>query len=690
MTVPIFLGWLGWLQLVHVVAGVALWRRRATLSTRIKAALLSWGGLAFWYWLPAPIYSVLTMNLDELQLAWTALTFFWEVPVVGGAFVLAAQRLYPAARPSRPDRDPARAYREVMRYPTLVAALLFVFTLAGYALGTLQLRVFAALPPIEQAKNVSHGIVISLLLAVFYYLALDRMLEPARTRIAREAGVGAMVVAHGGRPDPRRDPRRGDQRLRAHQPVRAPGVPGHGPRERDHDASPAISPSWPRRPMPPTSSAPCPAGASAASCGCCARARSCRAADFAPATRALVAGQRVGGRARLAGRPEGRRRGRGAAPGRPPGRRDLPHRRLWPVAERRTAPGPRRRLVLVVTVGMLVFASRASTQAVRALSSAVRRVEAGQVDATVLRLETGDEIGELSAVVERYVRQSRDLRENLEEKVRDKTRRLQTLQHIDRSILAAESAEAIARGALPRLRSIVPCRWGAVLLFEPRHRRGARHGHDGEGGPREGARSLPLTARLPAGEPSCRRAAGGGWRADRRAVHRAQPAGRLRRATTPRSWARWPTSSRWRFTRRGCARRSIASSSGCRRVVEHLPEGVLLLERDGRIALANPFARAHLAAVATLSPAGDVTDVGGLSLARLLAAPGIEPVRDRGGRRARVPGRDPAARRRPGRRRGDPRRHARARGAEGRAAAGAPGRGRASWPPASRTTSTTS
>ncbi|MGG7377766.1 hypothetical protein ACQ7B2_03040, partial [Escherichia coli] len=90
--------------------------------------------------------------------------------------------------------------------------------------------------------------------------------------------------------------------------------------------------------------------------------------------------------------------------------------------------------VLMVIVGMLVFATRASTQAVRALSSAVGRVEAGQGEAIELRLETGDEIGELSAVVERYVRQSRDLRENLEETVRDKTRRLQALQHIDRSI----------------------------------------------------------------------------------------------------------------------------------------------------------------------------------------------------------------------------------------------------------------
>src|SRR4051812_39870115 len=71
MTVPIFLGWLGWLQLIHVVGAALIWPRRQRLSTRMKAALLSWGGLAFWYWLPAPIYFLLTMNLDQLQLQWT-------------------------------------------------------------------------------------------------------------------------------------------------------------------------------------------------------------------------------------------------------------------------------------------------------------------------------------------------------------------------------------------------------------------------------------------------------------------------------------------------------------------------------------------------------------------------------------------------------------------------------------------
>jgi hypothetical protein len=48
MTVSIFIGWLGWLQVVHAIAAIALWRRRASMSTHMKATALYWGGLAFW------------------------------------------------------------------------------------------------------------------------------------------------------------------------------------------------------------------------------------------------------------------------------------------------------------------------------------------------------------------------------------------------------------------------------------------------------------------------------------------------------------------------------------------------------------------------------------------------------------------------------------------------------------------
>src|SRR6185503_1801325 len=278
--------------------------------------------------------------------------------------------------------------------------------------------------------------------------------------------------------------------------------------------------------------------------------------------------------------------------------------------------------VLVVIVGMLVFASRASTQAVRALSSAVRREEAGQADATELRLQTGDEIGELSAVVERYVQQSRDLRENLEEKVRDKTRRLQTLQHIDRSILAAESAEAIARAALPRLRSIVPCAWAAVLLFDLDSAEARVMATDGVGGPLEG--EIFSMSRLPSAATLGAPLEVGGTPIGVLCIARHQPGG----VDADHFEIVDEVANQLAVAIHGAQLREALDQQQRRlgELVEHLPEGVLMVERDGRIALANPFARTHLAAVATLSPAGHVTDVGGLSMSQLLAAPGIAPV----------------------------------------------------------------
>ena len=624
MTVPIFVAWLAWLQLVHGSAAVALWRRRASLSTRVKATALYWGGLAFWYWLPAPVYYLLTMNIDELQLKWTAFAFFWEVPVIGGGFVLAAQRLFPLREP-RGARAPARVYREVMRYPTVVAALLFGFVLAGYTIGALQLRAFASLPLIEQAKNVSHGLVTSLLLAVFYYLALDRVLEPVRARLAREAGLGSLVARTvAGRI------------LGVSLAVAVSGfalvslfvLQAFQGMVRESAAT-TLQQSLPRLAAAPETTRRLGAFTEWGAGGRLLLLRgdeSLPVAAFSPVThRAVVAGgatvvHDTRGELKVVGVVDAPRLGG----------------RLVGVIRLTDGYGPLRSAakllaiaggcVLIVTVGMLVFASRASTRAVRALSSAVRRVEAGEVDAGVLRLDTGDEIGELSAVIERYVRQSRELRDTLEEKVRAKTQRLEALHHIDRGILAAESVEAVARGALPRLRQVVPYEWGAVVLFEPGRDQARVLVIDGEGGPDVGA-PLPLAGvpmhGLDEPVPGMLRAplSVGGETIGVLCVARSET------SAFDRDHAEivWEVATQLAVAIHQARLRAAldAQQQRLQAVVEHLPEGVVLLERDGSIALVNPFARVHLAVVATMAE-GRVTEIGGLSLERLLAGPQIE------------------------------------------------------------------
>lgn len=625
MTATIYVGWLVWLQLVHAVAGVALWRRRHGLSTRARALALCWGGLAFWYWLPAPVYYLLTMNIDELQLKWTAFAFFWEVPVVGGAFVLVSQRLFPLRR-QHALADPARAYRQVMRYPGVVAALLFVFTLAGYTIGMLQLRFFAALPLVEQAKDVANGLVISLLLAVFYYLALERALESLRSRIARQAGLGSLLTRTiAGRI------------LGVSLAVAVSGfalislfvLQAFQGMVRESAATTLT------RDLPELAAAPDTIRRLGRFTDWSEGGRllllrageTLPAAEFSSATRRRVEAGATAivhdtrGDLKVVGVVEAPALG-----GRLVGVVMLTDA-YGPLVSAARLLGIAGGCVLIVTVGMLVFASRASTRAVRALSTAVRRVEAGEVDPAVLRLHTGDEIGELSAVIERYVRQSGDLRDTLEEKVRAKTQRLEALHLLDRSILAAESVDAIVRGALPRLRQIVPSRWAAVLLFEPEQERACVMVVDGEDGPAEGT-TLAMThlyQRLQILTPGL--------------VTAALVAGRgvigmlcvAPRETTvlDREHAEIVTEVATQLAvaiHQAQLRVALdAQQQRLQAVVEHLPEGVVLLDQAGRIALVNHAAQAHLAAVATMSPTGEVVALGDQPLEQLLGGPELEP-----------------------------------------------------------------
>ncbi|HEY3117196.1 MAG TPA: hypothetical protein VGK54_10685, partial [Chloroflexota bacterium] len=197
MSIPILSAWLASLVLTNLALVYLLWRKRAYLSLTKKMLGVLWGVIALWYWLPAPIYYLLTMNLDTLQLKWTAFAYFWEVPVVGGLFLVLAVALFKPAR-NLMDRklvpaDPAADYRWTLRHPVVMAALIVVFTILGYAIGALQIHFLGLLPTIEAFKNLVHGITISLFVAVFFYLSLSALLEPVRAQIASKYGPQAGV-----------------------------------------------------------------------------------------------------------------------------------------------------------------------------------------------------------------------------------------------------------------------------------------------------------------------------------------------------------------------------------------------------------------------------------------------------------------------------------------------------------------
>src|SRR5437016_606385 len=120
-----FVAFLAVLTIANAHLARTCWRARAELSVRSRLLALYWTGVAIWYWFPAPIFYLLTMNLDQLQLKWTALAFFWEVPVVGGAFCSLALWMFrpisSALDSNERNFSAVGIYRATLRYPLLIA-----------------------------------------------------------------------------------------------------------------------------------------------------------------------------------------------------------------------------------------------------------------------------------------------------------------------------------------------------------------------------------------------------------------------------------------------------------------------------------------------------------------------------------------------------------------------------------------
>ena len=154
----IFFGWLGFLFTLNLILVLFMRRNWSLLGLGKKVGTILWGGMSMWYWSFAVFYFFLNMNVDLLQLKWTALIYFWEVSVVGSLFLLACFWVFiPIWRlleKRDTSLDPTRIYSMTFTYPFKVAILIFAFSVFGYFLGTLQVRIFAFWPAVEQLKNI--------------------------------------------------------------------------------------------------------------------------------------------------------------------------------------------------------------------------------------------------------------------------------------------------------------------------------------------------------------------------------------------------------------------------------------------------------------------------------------------------------------------------------------------------------
>jgi len=151
----------------------------------LAAALVA---MATWWGLGLP-YSAYAWLLDDRQWLWVLICYGWEVPVAGGLGPLLVPQIWLRRierrwdevfqNPERVDPSEAAALeRMVLDYPRRVAWVLLFASLAGYAVGALQLRIFAELPVAEIAKVLVLGLVTGLIGGLFAFLYLEWLLAP--------------------------------------------------------------------------------------------------------------------------------------------------------------------------------------------------------------------------------------------------------------------------------------------------------------------------------------------------------------------------------------------------------------------------------------------------------------------------------------------------------------------------------
>lgn len=155
----------------------------------LAAALVA---MATWWGLGLP-YSLYAWLLDDRQKLWVLICYGWEVPVAGGLGPLLVPQIWLRGLERRWDAvfgDPEGAdvagaaglERAILDYPRRVAWVLVITSLAGYAVGAFQLRVFAELPVAELAKIMVLGLVTGLIGGLFAFLYLEWLLAPLLRR----------------------------------------------------------------------------------------------------------------------------------------------------------------------------------------------------------------------------------------------------------------------------------------------------------------------------------------------------------------------------------------------------------------------------------------------------------------------------------------------------------------------------
>lgn len=197
--VPILFSWFGVLLLANLALFYIAYNNWEKVGIRSKVSFILWSSIVLWYWVFSPVFYVISMYFTQAQLKVVSFTYFWEVPVIGGIYIVFCLLYFrPMYRylvgEKSGIKSPQEAYDFLHQFSYKAGIALAVFVICGFIIGSFQQVYLAQLPLFGQVKLILHGIVSSFLSGLYVTLVLDKVFNAFRRRIRIENPTQTFLV----------------------------------------------------------------------------------------------------------------------------------------------------------------------------------------------------------------------------------------------------------------------------------------------------------------------------------------------------------------------------------------------------------------------------------------------------------------------------------------------------------------
>lgn len=174
--------------LTNLLFFIFVYRNWAKIGIRLRILYTLWSSIVLWYWIFSPVFFIISTNFTQAQLKAAFFNYFWEVPVVGGFFIIVSLIYfqpafnYLAGKKSNIS-NPQECYDFLHKFSERIGIFLAFIALFGFSIGALQEWVLAQMPLVEQVKLIFHGITLGIFSGLYVTTITDIIFNDFRYKL---------------------------------------------------------------------------------------------------------------------------------------------------------------------------------------------------------------------------------------------------------------------------------------------------------------------------------------------------------------------------------------------------------------------------------------------------------------------------------------------------------------------------